>query len=81
MSLTEIKEAIPKLTPREQAELDLWLQDREEETTQRVHFLELRDKLVESYKDVAEGRTHPWTETTMDEICEEARRRRAERKG
>lgn len=77
MSLTEIKEAIPKLTPREQAELDLWLQEREEEATRRVHFVELRAMLEESYADVAAGRVHPWTESTMDEIREEARRRLA----
>ena len=81
MSLTEIKEAIPKLSPREQAELDLWLQEREEETTRRVHFLELRDKLQQSYDDVAAGRVHPWTEHTIDEIREEARQRRANEKG
>ena len=68
MSLTEIKAAIPKLTPREQAELDLWLQEREEEATRRVHFLELRAMLEESYADFAAGRVHPWTESTMDEI-------------
>ena len=56
MSLTEIKEAIPKLSPREQAELDLWLQEREEEATRRVHFLELRHMLEESHADFAEGR-------------------------
>ncbi len=77
MSLTEIKAAIPKLTPREQAELDLWLQEREEEATRRVHFVELRAMLEESYADVAAGRVQPWTESTMDEIREEARKRLA----
>ena len=73
MSLTEIKEAIPKLSPREQAELDLWLQEREEEATRRVHFLELRRMLEESHADFAEGRAYQWTENTLDEIRAEAR--------
>ena len=80
MSLTEIKAAIPKLTPREQAELDLWLQEREEEATRRVHFLELREKLQESYDAVAAGQVHPWNENTFEEIRQEAHRRAA-RKG
>jgi len=75
MSLTEIKAAIPKLTPREQAELDLWLQEREEEATRRVHFLELREKLQESYHAVAAGQVHPWNESTFEEIRQEAHRR------
>ena len=80
MSLTEIKAAIPKLTPREQAELDLWLQEREEEATRRVHFHELKDKLQESYDAVADGRVHPWNEKTFEDIRQEAHRRAA-RKG
>lgn len=80
MSLTEIKAAIPKLSPREQAELDLWMQEREEESIRRIHFLELRDKLLESYDAVAAGRVHPWTDSTMDEIREEAQQRRLGRK-
>ena len=80
MTLDEIKAAIPKLSPREQAELDLWLQDREEEATRRLHFLELRDKLQESYDAVAAGKFYPYTEQTMDEIIAEARRQRDERK-
>ena len=80
MTLEEIKDAIPKLSPREQAELDLWLQEREEEAIRRIHFLELRDKLQESYDAVAAGRTRPWTENTVEEIRQEARRRRADRK-
>ena len=77
MSLTEIKAAIPKLTPREQAELDLWLQEREEEATRRVHFLELRAMLEESQADFEAGRFQQWTSETMDEIRAEARRNRA----
>ena len=80
MSLAEIKAAIPKLSPREQAELDLWLQEREEEAIRRIHFLELRDKLQESYDDVAAGRVHAWTENTIEEIREEARQLRQQRK-
>lgn len=79
MSLTEIKAAIPKLSPREQAELDLWLQEREEAAIRRVHFLELRAKLEESHADFAAGRSHQWTENTVDEIRAEARQRAAER--
>jgi len=79
MSLTEIKAAIPKLSPREQAELDLWLLEREEAAVRQVHFLELRDKLQESYEAVAAGRVHPWTENTIDEIRNEAKRRRSTR--
>jgi hypothetical protein len=81
MSLTEIKAAIPNLSPREQAELDLWLEEREEAAIRQVHFLELRDKLQESYDAVAAGRVHPWTEDTIDGIRDEARRRRAARNG
>ena len=77
MSLTEIKAAIPKLTPREQAELDLWLQEREEEATRRVHFLELRAMLEESQADFEAGRFQQWTSETMNEIRAEARRNRA----
>ena len=73
MSLAEIKEAIPKLSPRAQAELDLWLQEREEEAIRRVHFLELRRMLEESHADFAEGRAYQWTENTLDEIRDEAR--------
>lgn len=80
MSLAEIKAAIPKLSPREQAELDLWLQEREEEATRRVHFHELREKLQESYDAVADGRVHPWNEQTFEDIQREAHRRAA-RKG
>ncbi len=79
MSLSEIKAAIPKLSPREQAELDLWLQEREEAAIRRVHFVDLRRKLEESHADFAAGRTYPWTENTIDEIREEARRRMASR--
>lgn len=77
MSLTEIKAAIPKLTPREQAELDLWLQEREEEATRRIHFLELRRMLEESHADFAAGRSHKWTSDTVNEIRTEALRLRA----
>jgi hypothetical protein len=77
MSLNEIKAAIPKLTPREQAELDLWLQEREEEATRRVHFLELRAMLEESQADFEAGRFQQWTSETMNEIRAEARRNRA----
>ena len=77
MSLTEIKAAIPKLSPREQAELDLWLQEREEEATRRVHFLELRAMLEESQADFEAGHFQQWTSETMDEIRAEARRNRA----
>jgi len=80
MSLDEIKAAIPKLTPREQAELDLWLREREEEVERRLHFLELREKLQESYDAFAAGRAQPWNEKVIDEICAEGRRRRAEQK-
>ena len=75
MSLTEIKDAILKLPPRKQAELDLWLQEREEAATRHVHFLELRAKLQESYDDFAAGRVHPWNEHTLDEIRKEALKR------
>ena len=76
MSLTEIKAAIPKLSPREQAELDLWLQEREEEATRRIHFLEMRRMLEESHADFAAGRSHKWTSNTVDEIRAEALRQR-----
>lgn len=79
MSLTEIKAAIPKLSPREQAELDLWLQEREEKAIRHVHFVELRRKLEESYADFAAGRSHKWTKNTLNEIRAEARRRAAAR--
>jgi hypothetical protein len=77
MNLAEIKSAIQKLTPREQAELDLWLQEREEDATRRVHFLELRAMLDESQADFEAGRFQEWTSETMDEIRAEARRNRA----
>ncbi len=80
MSLTDIKDAIPKLSPREQAELDLWLQEREEEAMRRTHFLELREKLQTSYDAVADGRVHPWNENTFEDIRKEAHRRAAGKK-
>lgn len=77
MNLAEIKAAIPKLSPEELAELDVWLDEQELGATRQRHFRELKRKLEQSYEDVAAGRVYEWTGNTVAEIREEARRQRA----
>lgn len=75
MSIAEIKASISKLSPREQAELDLWLQEREETAIRRVHFAELHRMLEESHADFRAGRTRKRTSNIVNEIKADGRRR------
>jgi tetratricopeptide (TPR) repeat protein len=76
---SQIKASIPKLSPREQAELDLWLQEREDAAIRRVHFAELQRLLEESDADFRAGRVRKHTRNIADAIRADGRRRREKR--
>ena len=79
MNLAEIKASIPKLSPREQAELDLWLQEREDTAIRRVHAAELQRMLEESNADFRAGRIRKRTSNTVNEIRADGRSNRTRR--